>query len=131
MRGVLYALGSFSGGMTVDMKDGKINYEYDLFEIERTRFTSDAKIPVGPAIIEVSSRLAAAKPASPMDITIKVNGKRVAGGQVPMTAPFAFTANDCLDLDSDLGSPVSLDDYDDAPHPFNGTLKVTTIKYPD
>ncbi|MDG1984383.1 MAG: arylsulfatase [Planctomycetota bacterium] len=130
-EGVLYALGSFSGGMTVYMKDGKINYEYNLFEIERTRFTSDAKLPVGPAVIEVSSRLAAAKPASPMDITIKVNGKRVAGGQVPMTAPFAFTANDCLDLGSDLGSPVSLDYYDDAPYPFNGTLKLTTIKYPD
>lgn len=130
-EGVLYALGSFSGGMTVYLKDGKINYEYNLFEIERTRFTSDAKIPVGPAVIEVSSRLAAAKPASPMDITIKVNGKRVAGGQVPMTAPFAFTANDCLDLGSDLGSPVSLDYYDDAPYPFNGTLKLTTIKYPD
>lgn len=130
-EGVLYALGSFSGGMTVYLKNGKINYEYNLFEIERTRFTSDAKIPVGPAVIEVSSRLAAAKPASPMDITIKVNGKRVAGGQVPMTAPFAFTANDCLDLGSDLGSPVSLDYYDDAPYPFNGTLKLTTIKYPD
>ena len=129
-EGVLYALGSFSGGMTVYIKDGKINYEYNLFEIERTRFTSDAKLPVGPAVIEVSSRLAAAKPASPMDITIKVNGKRVAGGQVPMTAPFAFTANDCLDLGSDLGSPVSLDYYDDAPYPFNGTLKLTTIKYP-
>ncbi len=130
-QGVLYALGSFSGGMSVYMKDGKINYEYNLFEIERTRFTSDAKIPAGPAVIEVSSRLVAAKPASPMDITITVNGKRVAGGQVPMTAPLTFTANDCLDLGSDLGSPVSLAYFDQAPFPFNGTLKVTTIKYPD
>ena len=113
------------------MKDGKLNYEYNLFEIERTRFTSEGKIPAGPAVIEVSSRLVEAKAKSPMDITIKVNGKKVAGGQVPMTAPLTFTANDCLDVGSDLGSPVSLDYFDEAPFRFNGTVKLTTIKYPE
>ena len=130
-EGVLYALGSFSGGLSLYLKDGKLNYEYNLFEIERTRFTSEGKIPAGPAVIEVSSRLVEAKAKSPMDITIKVNGKKVAGGQVPMTAPLTFTANDCLDVGSDLGSPVSLDYFDEAPFRFNGTVKLTTIKYPE
>lgn len=130
-EGVLYALGSFSGGLSLYMKDGKLNYEYNLFEIERTRFTSQDKIPAGAAVIEVSSRLAEAKPKSPLNVTIKVNGKEVAGGQVPMTAPLTFTANDCLDVGSDLGSPVSLDYFDEAPFRFNGTVKLTTIKYPD
>lgn len=130
-EGVLYALGSFSGGLSLYMKDGKLNYEYNLFEIERTRFTSEGKIPAGPAVIEVSSRLVEAKAKSPMNITIKVNGKKVAGGQVPMTAPLTFTANDCLDVGSDLGSPVSLDYFNEAPFRFNGTVKLTTIKYPE
>ena len=130
-EGVLYALGSFSGGLSLYMKDGKLNYEYNLFEIERTRFTSQDRIPAGAAVIEVSSRLAEAKPKSPLNVTIKVNGKEVAGGQVPMTAPLTFTANDCLDVGSDLGSPVSLDYFDEAPFRFNGTVKVTTIKYPE
>lgn len=42
----------------------------------------------------------------------------------------SFTANDCLDIGSDLGSPVSLDYFDKAPFAFNGTIGTTTIKYP-
>ena len=46
-----------------------------------------------------------------------------------MTAPMAFTANDCLDFGSDLGSPVSLDYFDQAPFKFNGTLGTSRITY--
>jgi hypothetical protein len=35
--GVLYALGGFSGGLALWFEDGKLTYEYNLFEIERTR----------------------------------------------------------------------------------------------
>lgn len=45
------------------------------------------------------------------------------------TAPLAFTANDCLDFGSDLGSPVSLDYFDKAPFKFNGILGTSTIEY--
>lgn len=62
-------------------------------------------------------------------MTLKVNGKTVAEGKVPISAPLAFTANDCLDIGSDLGSPVSLDYFDQAPFPFNGTIGTTTIRH--
>src|SRR6185295_11262978 len=35
-NGVLYALGAFSAGLTLYVKDGKLGYEYNLFEIQRT-----------------------------------------------------------------------------------------------
>jgi arylsulfatase len=54
----------------------------------------------------------------------------VAQGQVPLTAGYHFTSNDCLDTGSDLGSPVSLDYCDQAPFAFNGTIGTTTISYP-
>ena len=47
-------------------------------------------------------------------------GEVVAKGQVPVSAPLLFTANDCLDIGVCLGSPVSLDYYDKAPFRFNG-----------
>ena len=75
------------------------------------------------------TRLLAKTPGSPAQVTLKVNGKEVATGQVPITAPVAFTANDCLDFGSDLSSPVSLNYYDAAPFKFNGTLGTSTIKY--
>jgi len=63
-------------------------------------------------------------------VTIKVNGNVVAQGQVPMTAALMFTANDCLDIGSGLGSPVSRDYFDLAPFAFNGTIGTTKIAYP-
>ncbi|PZX55581.1 arylsulfatase [Algoriphagus chordae] len=129
--GVLYALGGFSGGLSCYIKDGYLSFEYNMFEIERTHIKSKTKLPTGKVTIEVISRLTAPKPGSPMDITLKVNGDVVASGQVPITVPFAFTANDCLDFGSDLGSPVSIDYYDEAPFVFNGTMGTSRVWYPE
>ena len=86
-NGVLYALGGFSAGLTCYVKDGVLCYEYNLFEIQRTQIKAKDKLPAGKVTIEVESKLAAARPGSPMDVTLKVDGKVVAQGRVPMTAP--------------------------------------------
>jgi hypothetical protein len=44
-------------------------------------------------------------------------------------APLLFTANDCLDIGTDIGSPVSLDYYDKAPFEFNGKIEQAQVKY--
>jgi hypothetical protein len=44
-------------------------------------------------------------------------------------APVAFTANDCLDIGTDLGSPVSLDYFDKAPFAFNGKIDDVRVQY--
>ena len=128
-NGVLYALGAFSGGLCCYVKDGLLCYEYNLFQIQRTQIKAKDKLAGGKTKIEVETKLLAAHPGSPSQVTLKVNGQEVATGQVPITAPLAFTANDCLDFGIDLGSPVSLDYFDAAPFKFNGTLGVSTVKY--
>lgn len=128
-NGVLYALGAFSGGLSCYVKGGILCYEYNLFEIDRTQIKATEKLAAGKATITVGTKLLAPHPGAPAEIIMSVNGKQVASGQIPITAPLAFTANDCLDIGSDLGSPVSLDYFDDAPFAFNGTLGTTTIKY--
>ena len=128
-NGVLYALAGFSGGLTCYVKEGILCYEYNIFEIDRIKIRSKEKLPVGKVKLEVVSKLTA-KIGGPMDITLKVNGKVVAEGQVPVTAATHFGTNDCLDIGSDLGSPVSLDYYDKAPFKFNGTIGTTKISYP-
>lgn len=130
-NGVIYALEGFSGGLSLFMQDGYLVYKYNLFVIKRTVFKSAEPIGAGDVVIEVQSRVAEAKPATPLDVQISVNGKAVAGGRVPMTAPLTFTANDCLDIGYDWGSPVSTEYFDDAPFNFEGTLGTTTISYSD
>jgi hypothetical protein len=40
-----------------------------------------------------------------------------------------LTANDCLDVGTCLGSPVSLDYHKRAPFPFNGTINRMHVAY--
>lgn len=127
--GVLYALGGFSGGLSCYVKDGVLSYEYNLFEIERTHIRAKEKLAPGKAKIEITTKYVQKKPAGPLAVTMKVNGKEVASGTVPMSAPLLFTANDCLDIGTDLGSPVSVDYFDTPPFPFNGKIGNVHVKY--
>jgi len=127
--GVLYALGGFSGGLALYLEKGVLSYEYNLFEITRTHIKAKSPLAAGRAKIEVVTRHGEKKSAGPLDVTLKVDGQVVAEGQVPVSAPLTFTANDCFDIGTDLGSPVSVDYYDEAPFPFNGTIHEVHVKY--
>ena len=117
------------GGLTCYVKDGILCYEYNLFLIQRTKIRARGKLPAGKVKIEVETAYAVLKPAGPLNVTMKVNGKVVAEGRVPVSAPLLFTANDCLDIGTDLGSPVSLDYFDHAPFKFNGKIEEVHVIY--
>jgi hypothetical protein len=129
-NGVLYALGGFSGGLTCYVKDGTLTYEYNLFEIERTHIKAKDRLPSGKVKIEVETSYVEPKPAGPLKVVLKVNGIETASGVVPVSAPLVFTANDCLDFGIDLGSPVGLEYYDQAPFKFNGKIEGARVEYP-
>jgi arylsulfatase len=125
---VLYALAGFSGGLTCYVKDSILCYEFNLFEVQRTKIKAKDKLPTGKVTVEVESKLAD-RIGGPMDVTLKVNGSVVAQGRVPAAMSLHFTSNATFDLGCDLDSPVSLDYYDQAPFPFNGTIGRTKITY--
>ena len=127
--GVLYALGSSSGGLTCYLDDGYLCYEYNLFIIQRTKIRSQERVPAGTATITVSTEYAEVKPGGPLNVTLSVNGEQQATGMVPISAPLLFTANDCLDIGICLGGPVALDYYDRAPFPFTGTINNVNVRY--
>ncbi len=125
--GVLYALGAFSGGVALWVDQGRLGYEYNLFEIERTHLQSSEPLPTGKVKIEVETRIAAPRGAA--DVVVRVDGKEVAKGKVPRTATLAFTANDAFDVGMDSYSPVSEAYYDRRPFRFNGKIDAVQIKY--
>jgi arylsulfatase len=150
-NGVLYKLGSAAGGLTCFVEDGVLCYEYNLFIIMRTKIRAQEKLPPGRARIEVQTTYRVLRPAGPLDIVMKVNGKTLAttttvNGQpvkqagtlngvdvapnvVPISAPLLFTANDCLDIGTALGSPVSLDYHKKVPFTFNGRIDNVRVQY--
>ena len=127
--GVLYALGANSGGLTCYMDDGHLCYEYNLFILQRTKARSEAPLGAGRHSIRVETVYTEARPGGPLAVTLSVDGDVVATAAVPISAPLLFTANDCLDIGTCLGSPVSLDYFDRAPFPFDGTLHTVDVRY--
>jgi arylsulfatase len=127
-NGVLYALAGFSGGITCYVKDGYLNYEFNLFEVQRTKIRSKGKLPTGKVKIEVESKLTKSI-GGPMDIILRVNGEVVGAGNVPAAMSLHFTSNATFDIGIDLDSPVSLDYYGEAPFKFNGNIGKTEVKY--
>ncbi|WP_206860575.1 arylsulfatase [Lysobacter changpingensis] len=128
-QGVLYALGAFSGGVALWVDKGMLTYEYNLFEIERTQLASSAPLPSGKVKIEVETRKAGTEHAGPLDVVVRIDGKEVAKGRVPRSAPLTFTANDAFDVGRDSYSPVSLAYFDRKPFAFNGKIDRLNVQY--
>ncbi|MDS9470259.1 arylsulfatase [Paracoccus sp. MBLB3053] len=127
--GVLYALGAFSGGLALWVDQGKLTYEYNLFEIERTQIATTGTLPTGKITIEVETTKTSKDHTGPLDIAIRVNGTEMAKGTVPRSAPLTFTANDAFDVGQDSYSPVSEAYFDRKPFAFNGTIDQVKVAY--
>jgi arylsulfatase A-like enzyme len=127
--GVLYALGGNGGGLTCFLDDGHLCFEYNLFILMRTKIRSAQPVSPGRHTVEVVTTYAEVRPGGPLDVVLTVDGSEVGRSTVPVSAPLLFTANDCLDIGTCLGSPVSLDYFDRAPFPFDGTIDTVVVEY--
>ncbi len=123
--GVLYALGGFSGGLTLFMDGGELAYEYNMLEIERTSIRSKDKLAAGKRRIEIDTSIV--KPAGAAEVVLKVDGVEVARGTVNRTVPAAFTASESFDVGIDLGSPVSPAYFDRRPFKFDGSIEKVEV----
>ena len=126
--GVLYALGGFSGGLTVFMDSGFLVYEYNMLIIERFQARSFAPITPGEHVITVDTRFETPQPMAPAAVTLTVDGNEVGKVVVARTVPAAFTASETFGVGVDLGSPVSPDYVDRRPFRFTGTIDSVDIE---
>ena len=127
--GVLYKLGGAGGGLTCYADDGYLCYEYNLFIIQRTKIRSSTRLPAGKCTIEIQTAYAEPRPGGPLNVTLRINGEQVGHGQVPVSAPLLFSANECLDIGTSLGSQVSINYYRKAPFTFDGTIERMHVGY--
>ena len=127
--GVLYALGGAGGGLTCYVDDGYLCYKYNLFIVMRTKIRSTQRLQPGRTSIQIQTDVLEPRPGSPLKITMAVGGEDYGSDTVPISAPVAFSANDCLDIGTCLGGPISLDYYDRAPFNFNGHIDTVNVRY--
>ena len=119
--GVIYALGGQSGGVTLYMENGKLNYEYNLLILERYRCAADKIITPGSHQIEVNTTINSQ--GGPGNVLILVDGVEVGQTKLKRTVPGLFTASETFDVGIDLGSPVSMQYMKKSPFKFDGDIK--------
>ncbi len=130
-NGVLFSLGDVGGGISLFLMDGVLTYEYNGYALTRTKIRTSEKLPQGHDVIEVKMKMSkfSLKRGGPATVTLRVNGRDMAQGEIPFTAPLLFSATGTFNVGKNLGSPVSLDYFDRAPFAFNGKIRDVHVQY--
>lgn len=121
-EGVIVAAGGGSAGYVLYVKDGKLVYQYNWFERERTKVVSDIALPAGKSTVAVEFAYDGGGLGKGGDVTIAINGKPVGRARINNTVAGRFGI-DTFGVGSDTGSPVT----DDYKLPFRFTGKIDKV----
>lgn len=119
-EGVIIAQGSHSAGWTMFMRRNRVYYEYNLFNDERTKLASPM-LKAGRHVIVYEFTPDTEKRGSGGLAVLRIDGQEVQRVQIPKTVPFAWIAEDGLDVGLDDGSAVSYD-YAVGDNAFKGKI---------
>jgi hypothetical protein len=96
-----------------------------VLPIQRPPFGGIANktLPTGDVNVQMRFVADEAKPATPGQATLYVNGEPVGSGRLEHTVPFGFSGYSGLDVGRDNGLVVDRSYADKAPFAFTGTVK--------
>ena len=126
--GVIFARGSVMGGLSLYIKDNRLRFDYNAFT-NVTQLAAEMELPDGRCAIGMS--MDGEAPSAPGHVTLRLNGERVAEGDIPFLVRGGFGGRGGADVGSDRKSPVT-DSYE-PPFEFDGTihtLEVQVAPYP-
>jgi arylsulfatase A-like enzyme len=121
--GVIVADGNHLGGFALYVQDGKLKHTYSFLGVFEYRQESAGELPAGDVNVQMRFAADAAKPATPGEVTLYVNGEQVGHGRMDHTVPFGFSGYSGLDVGQDNGLVVDRGYADKAPFTFTGTVK--------
>lgn len=126
IAGVIIAEGSFLGGFSLYVEDGRLKHTYSFLGLKLDTITSRNQLPKGK--VNVRYEFTADKPgefATSGTSRLFVNGKQEAEGKIEYTVPLRFTAYAGMDIGTDNGLPVvpKLGYAKLLPKSFQGTIE--------
>jgi arylsulfatase len=127
VNGVIFAMGGYTGGVSLYALNGELYYEYSSLLLKRTKIKAGS-LPEGDVSIAFEMRTPMERGAS-ADLKFWINGKAAATGSVERTIPAVFTASETFDVGVDLNSPVADAYFDKGSFPFEGNLKKLHFAY--
>jgi arylsulfatase len=120
---VIVADANHLGGFALFVQDGKLKHTYAFLGVFEYRQVSEGELPTGDVNVRMEFTADEAKPATPGDVSLLVNGEVVGSGRMDHTVPFGFSGYAGLDVGCDNGLVVDRDYADRAPFAFTGTVK--------
>jgi arylsulfatase len=125
-NGVVICQAGRFGGWTLYMKSGKLHHEYNFFGLEHTNIASSEPIAAGKHTIKYDFVFDGGKPGDGGQSVLYVDGQKVAEGRIPKTQPYAYSADEGVDVGMDNETPVS-SDYQERDNKFSGAIKRITV----
>jgi len=107
-------------------KGGKLKYCYNLGGVQYFYTEAATPLQAGKHQVRMEFAYAGGGLAKGGKVTLYVDGKKVGEGEVPMTLPMVFSADDGCDVGLDSGSPVS-PEYGSRGNEFNGDVRGVEI----
>jgi arylsulfatase len=107
IAGVIVAEGSFLGGFSLYVEDGRLKHTYSFLGLKLDTITSRDELPKGK--VNARYEFTADKPgefATSGTARLFINGKQQAEGKLEHTVPLRFTAYEGMDIGTDNGLPV-------------------------
>jgi arylsulfatase len=123
--GVIVAEGGASAGFSLFVKDGKLVYEYNWFDEDRTVITSTEAVPAGKSTVSFDFTYDGGGPGLGGNGRLLIDGKEVGAGRIERTVASRFGI-DTFGVGMDTGSPVSKGYR--PPYSFDGTVEKVVIE---
>ncbi|HKX98146.1 MAG TPA: arylsulfatase [Steroidobacteraceae bacterium] len=124
--GVIIAQAGYFGGWALYMKGGHVVHDYNFFGLSHTKVASKAPLAPGAHTIVYEFVPDEAKPGTGGKSILSIDGRVVAEGHIPKTQPFAFSADEGVDVGADNETVVS-DDYKPGATDFQGEIVKVTV----
>ncbi len=125
--GVIIAQAGRFGGWSLYMKGGKLKHEYNYLGMTRTNLASVKAVSAGHHILKYEFKIDEPKPGSGGTCYLYIDDVKVAEGKIPKTTPFAFSADEGINVGADHETPVS-EEYKEGENKFSGKIKKVTIE---
>jgi arylsulfatase len=125
-EGVIFAWGGIPGGFSLYAKNGNLKYCYNFCGIQHFFVESTQAIPAGTHQVRMEFAYDGGGLAKGGTVSLFTDGQKVGEGRIEITEPFAFSADETVDVGMEAGSPVS-PDYGPRGNAFNG--KVNWVEF--
>ncbi|RPD42125.1 arylsulfatase [Chitinophaga barathri] len=127
-EGMIVTHGGLVGGYGLYLKEGKPTFVYNFLALERLSMSGNEPLPQGKSVITINFKYDGKKGefGKGAEVTMLVNGKKVAEEKLPKTIPMQISLGEGLDIGMDNGSAV--DFTYKLPFAFTGKIEKVAIQ---